>query len=368
MWQDQIKNGIRNSRELSEYIALTPKQREQCDAITRMYPMMITPYYISLADKSDPDDPIRRMCVPSIDENDPSGVFDTSGEATNFKAAGVQHKYAQTALILSTNQCAMYCRHCFRKRLIGLSEDELNKRADDAISYVANHPQITNVLISGGDALMNGNAVIEKYLAGLSQIEHLAFIRIGSRMPVVLPERIYGDTELLDILARYAKVKTIVIVTQFNHPKELTEQAATAIRALQDLNIQIRNQTVLLKGVNDNPNVLGSLLSGLTGLGVIPYYVFQCRPVKGVKGRFQVPLRIGAQIVDGAKAMQNGFGKAVRYCMSHPLGKIEILGAMANGNMLFKFHQNKYRRDESRIFTRRISDTDTWLDEDLEGI
>ena len=132
--------------------------------------------------------------------------------------------------------------------------------------------------------------------------------------------------------------------------------------------LRLLNQTVLLKGVNDNPNVLGSLLSGLTGLGVIPYYVFQCRPVKGVKGRFQVPLRIGAQIVDGAKAMQNGFGKAVRYCMSHPLGKIEILGAMANGNMLFKFHQNKYRRDESRIFTRRISDTDTWLDEDLEGI
>lgn len=368
-WQKELENGIRSMEQLAPKLGLSPEEAAQREEIAKRFPMMITPYYLSLVDTSDPDDPIGRMCIPSLDELDPGGSFDTSGEASNTKMEGLQHKYPPTVLLLSTNQCAMYCRHCFRKRMVGLSEDELNRRADEAIAYVAEHEEVTNVLISGGDALMNPNSVIERYLEGLCAIDHVDLIRFGSRMPVTLPERIYGDEELLKLFERFAQRKTLFVVTQFDHPRELTEQAKRAVRALTSRGVQVRNQTVLLRGVNDSPEVLGSLLAGLTRMGVSPYYVFQCRPVRGVQGRFQVPLAEGVGIVDGAKAMQNGIGKSIRYVMSHPRGKIEIIGRLPDsGETIFKFHQNKYPADSARIFTRRLSTTDTWLNEELNPV
>ena len=141
-----------------------------------------------------------------------------------------------------------------------------------------------------------------------------------------------------------------------------------AVRAVIERGVQVRNQTVLLRGVNDDSAALGSLLSGLTRIGAAPYYIFQCRPVTGVKGRFQVPLQEGVRIVDSAKALQNGFGKSVRYAMSHPRGKIEIFCQLPNGETVFKFHQSRDDRDISRAFTRRLSPADTWLDGELNGI
>lgn len=330
--------------------------------------MLITPYYLSLVNTNDPDDPIGKMCIPSLNEFDPGGSFDTSDEASNTKMDGLQHKYRQTVLLLSTNRCAMYCRHCFRKRMVGYSEAELNKRVDDVVEYVKKHHEVTNVLITGGDAFMNPNHILERYLKELTEIEHLDFIRFGSRVPVTFPKRIYDDQEFLDIFSKYAKRKTLYLVTQFNHPREITDQAIKAIQALISRGVQVRNQTVLLKGVNDDPKTLGALLAGLTRIGVVPYYIFQCLPVTGVKGRFQIPINEGMKIVDQAKSYQNGFGKAVRYVMSHPLGKIEIVCQLDNGGTLFKFHQNKYPSDQSRIFTRKLSKKDTWLDENLNGI
>lgn len=253
--------------------------------------------------------------------------------------------------------------------MVGLTEDELNRVADEAIAYVAEHEEVRNVLISGGDALMNPNSVVERYLEGLCGIGHLDFIRFGSRLPVTLPERIYGDAQLLELFERYAKQKAIVVVTQFNNPRELTDEAKRAVDALLHRGVQVRNQTVLLRGVNDRPEVLGELLRGLTAMNVAPYYIFQCRPVRGVKGRFQVPLAEGIGIVDGAKAMQSGLGKAVRYAMSHPRGKIEILGQLpGTDETIFKFHQNKYPEDNARIFTRKLTEHDTWLDNELEPV
>ncbi len=367
-WQEELRNGIRTAEQLAPVLGWTPEETARCAAIIKRYPMMITPYYLSLVDPSDPDDPIGRMCIPSLTEFDPGGSFDTSGEASNTKLEGLQHKYAQTALLLSTNQCAMYCRHCFRKRMVGLSEDELNHRVDEAVAYVKGHEEITNILISGGDSLMNPNHIIDRYLRELTAIGHLDFIRFGSRVPVTLPERIYGDQAFLELLAKYAQRKAIYLVTQFNHPREITEQSIRAVRAVIERGVQVRNQTVLLRGVNGDGAVLGSLLSGLTRIGVAPYYIFQCRPVTGVKGRFQVPLQEGIRIVDSAKALQNGFGKSVRYAMSHPRGKIEIFCQLPSGETVFKFHQSKDDQDISRAFTRRLSPTDTWLDGDLNGM
>lgn len=290
------------------------------------------------------------------------------GETHNTKLEGLQHKYAQTSLLLSTNQCAMYCRHCFRKRMVGLSDAELNKRVDEAVAYVSGHKEISNVLVSGGDALINPNHILKRYLEELTAIEHLDFIRFGSRLPVTLPERLYDDEEFLAMFEEYARKKALCLVTQFNHPRELTRQAAKAIRAMLERGVQVRNQTVLIRGVNDNGETLGKLLSGLTRLGIVPYYIFQCRPVTGVKGHFQVPLSEGIKIVDDAKSHQNGFGKGVRYAMSHPLGKIEIVCELPDGETVFKFHQSKYPKNNARVLTVKLKPTDTWLDDELCGM
>ena len=367
-WQEELKKGLRRAEELAPILGWTPEETEERAAVAGRFPMMITPYYLSLVDPKDPDDPIGRMCIPSLDEFDPGGSFDTSGEASNTKMEGLQHKYAQTVLLLSTNQCAMYCRHCFRKRMVGLSEDELNRRVDEAVAYVKSHETVTNILITGGDAFMNSNGIIRRYLEELTAIPRLDFIRFGSRIPVTLPERIYGDQEFLDMFAHYAQKKALYLVTQFNHPRELTEEAVRSVRAMIERGVQVRNQTVLLRGVNDSGEVLGKLLGRLTRVGIAPYYIFQCRPVTGVKERFQVPIEEGIRIVDAAKARQNGFGKSVRYAMSHPRGKIEILCRLPSGETVFKFHQSKDDADNARPFTRTLSPSDTWLDEELNGI
>ena len=215
---------------------------------------------------------------------------------------------------------------------------------------------------------MNPNHIIRRYLEEFSSIESLDFIRFGSRVPVTFPQRITGDEELLELFSSYARIKPIYLITQFNHSREITPEAVRAVQALQSRGIQVRNQTVLLRGVNDNPVTLSTLLKGLTRIRVVPYYIFQCRPVTGVKGRFQVPLRKGIRIVEDAKSMQNGIGKNVRYAMSHPRGKIEILGEPEEGRMLFKFHQCKYPEDTARIFVRELTDESTWLDEELNGV
>ena len=346
-------------------LGLNEADSAQMARILAQFPMSVPRYYLSLINWDDENDPIRKMCIPSVRETDLSGSFDTSGEASNTVVVGMQHKYHATALILSTNRCAMYCRHCFRKRLVGLSNEELNKRVDEVVEYVGSHSEINNVLISGGDSLLNPNHIIERYLRELSAIDHLDFIRFGSRLPVTLPERIYGDGELLDMLDEYSDIKTIYVVTQFNHPRELTPEARCAVRALLDRGVQVRNQTVLLRGVNDSPDVLGELFAGLTRAGISPYYIFQCRPVTGVQNRFQVPLLDGIRIVDEAKGLQNGFGKGVRYAMSHPRGKIEIIGTLSDGQTIFKFHQNKCPEDASRIFTRALTPDSRWLDDEL---
>lgn len=362
-WRKELKSNLTEASELKEYMQLTKDQELQLNKILERFPMTVTKYYLSLIDwENFREDPIYKMCIPSIEETDLTGSFDTSGEGENTIMNGMQHKYAQTALILSTHRCAMYCRHCFRKRLVGISEDETAENVEEMAAYVAAHKEISNVLISGGDAFLNSNRVIEKYLELFTGIEHLDLIRFGTRTLVVLPMRITEDEELVSILKKYNKKKQLYVVTQFNHPRELTEEAVKAVRILLDAGIIVKNQTVLLKGVNDDSKVLGALLKGVTRAGIIPYYIFQCRPVSGVKHQFQVPLEEGCKIVEEAKNMQNGQGKCIRYAMSHETGKVEILGFLGEGEMLFKYHQAKNEADRGTIFKRKLLPGQAWLD------
>lgn len=358
-----MRQCYRSIDDVKDRLQLSADEADAIREITKRYPLCITSYYLDLIDPSDPSDPIRRMCIPNPMEFDVDGQEDTSGEADNTVIKGMQHKYAQTTLILSTNQCAMYCRHCFRKRMVGYSSCEVAQELPAMAKYISEHKEINNVLISGGDALANENKVIAQYLETFSAIPSIDFIRIGTRVPVVLPQRITEDPELLQLLRQYSEKKQLIIVTQFNHPREVTEEAVRAIRVLQNCGCVIRNQTVLLKGVNDDPDVLATLMNVLVSYGVIPYYIFQCRPVMGVKNQFQVPLQSGIDIVETAKEKMSGQAKSLRYAMSHPTGKIEILGRLANSEMLFKYHQAKYAADASRLFTLPVPDTQCWLDE-----
>ncbi len=360
--REKLDSSICSIKQLPNYPDLSSEQKEQLAQVVQAHPMCVTPYYFSLINWNDPYDPIRKIAVPTLDELNLEGSYDTSGEAENTKMPGLQHKYAETVLILATNRCATYCRHCFRKRLVGLPTREILKRFEDAADYVERHSEINNVLISGGDPLMLSNEVIETFLKTLKKIDHLNFIRFGSRTPVTLPSRL-SDPELLALFKKYSQIdRRLYIVTQFNHPREITPQSINAVSNLINAGVLMSNQTVLLRGVNDDPDTLATLMNKLVGIGVTPYYIFQCRPVKRVKTHFQVPICEGVRIVEKAKADCNGHSKRFKYIMSHITGKVEILGII-DDEIYFKYHEAKNRKNLGAMFKLRANEKAGWLDD-----
>ncbi len=359
---EELEDIIDSVEQVAQKMGLSYDETEQLKQVAQIHPMRVSPYYLSLIDWNDPNDPIRKMAVPSLEELNLEGFYDTSGEAENTKMPGLQHKYSETALILSTNRCAVYCRHCFRKRLVGLPTEEILKRFEEAAEYIENHTEINNVLISGGDPLVLSNEVIETFLESLTNIDHLSFIRFGSRTPVTLPSR-FNDPELLALFKKYSQMdKRLYVVTQFNHPQEITLQSVSAVNKILNAGVLMSNQTVLLKGVNDDPATLSTLMNELVSIGIAPYYVFQCRPVKRVKRHFQIPICKGLRIVEKTKANCNGLSKRFKYIMSHKTGKVEILGIM-DGNIYFKYHEAKDRKNLGVMFKRRVDEKAGWLDD-----
>ncbi|MHA2601676.1 MAG: KamA family radical SAM protein [Candidatus Thorarchaeota archaeon SMTZ1-83] len=359
-----ISDGLITSvDDLGEVIDLSEPEEQFLSQLTKIHPIRVPEYYLSLIDENDPKDPIRKMAIPTDSELIAEGSYDTSGELSNTVLPGMQHKYPQTAVILATAECAMYCRHCFRKRLVGLPSQEILRDMDAAVSYISDHKEINNVLVTGGDPFTLETSQIERILEALAEIPHLDFVRFGTRIPVTFPQRLLEDDELLRVLRDHSgRSRRLFVVTQYNHPREVTRESIDAVDRLLSSYVTINNQTVLLKGVNDNRNTLADLQNKLVSIGVNPYYVFQCRPVMRVKRNFQVPLYQGYGIIEGAKKLLNGHSKRFRYIMSHRMGKIEILGIL-NDRFLFKYHQAKLRSDEGRIFTRPLDKEATWLDD-----
>jgi KamA family protein len=357
--------GFKSLEEIEQAfgVKIPKEEKKKLQKVVERHPMFIPDYYAGLIDWEDPNDPIKNIIFPSVDELDVSGSYDTSGEKENTVLTGLQHKYKETALLLVTNRCAGYCRHCFRKRLVGIPTNETLKLFDRAVEYIKEHPEITNVLISGGDPLVLPTDVIEYFLSELSKIPHLKFIRFGSRVPVFYPMRIYEDSKLLEVLSKYSTPeRRVYLVTHFNHPREVTKEARRAVDALIRSGVPVSNQTVLLKGVNDDPEVLATLMKEITSAGVIPYYVFQCRPVKRVKTHFQVPLKKGYEIVEKAKQKLDGHAKRFKYIMSHKTGKIEIVGIIGN-EIYLKYHQCKDPRKVGKLFKRLLTPNAGWLDD-----
>lgn len=348
-----------NIRQVPE---LSPDERDRLSAVTGEYVFRLSKYYHSLIDWDDPDDPIRHIVIPHLTELDEYGRLDPSDEAENYVAPGCQHKYQPTALLLVSEVCASYCRFCFRKRLFKEDVQEASLDVSEGIRYIADHPEINNVLLTGGDPLLLSVRRLGEILQALRRIPHVKIIRIGSKVPAFDPESITGNQDLLGMLARHTRADArVYVMAHFNHPRELTPQALAALDALQQAGVTVVNQTPLLRKINSDPHVLGELLSRLSWAGVTPYYVFQNRPVAGNAG-FVVPLAEAYHIVEQAKTRTSGLGKRIKFVMSHSSGKIEVL-AVAGGKIYLKYHQARNPADAGRFMVCDLPPGASWFDD-----
>ncbi|MBO9606810.1 MAG: KamA family radical SAM protein [Paenibacillaceae bacterium] len=315
-------------------------ERRKLKAVAERFVFRVNEYYLGLIDWADPHDPIRRLVIPNEGELSEYGRWDASDEDTNYVVPGCQHKYATTALLLVSEVCGAYCRYCFRKRLFQDEISETSAKVEPGLAYIAEHPEINNVLLTGGDSLILSTAKLRSIIERLRAIEHVGIIRLGSKLPVFNPMRIYEDDQLLDMIQRHSTVdKRIYVMAHINHPREITEEAKRAFEALHQAGAIVVNQTPVLRGINDDAEVLGELLDKLSWAGVTPYYFFVNRPVAG-NADFVLPLERVYRIVEKAKSLTSGLGKRVRLSMSHTSGKIEIL-AIEGGKAYLKYHQSR---------------------------
>ncbi|MEN3045907.1 MAG: KamA family radical SAM protein [Candidatus Hydrothermales bacterium] len=323
-WKWQIKNLIRTPEKLFEaFPFLSEKEKREIRLVARSYPILISPYYLSLIDPDNPDDPIRKQAIPTILEiKDKTGVRDPLEEEEDEAAPGLIHRYPDRALLITTNFCTTYCRHCTRKRLLGKGGtvrvyNEFNKVTD----YLSKHPEINEIILSGGDPLTLPLLKLKFILDELSKVPTIQIVRIGSRVPVTLPMRLF-DEELLKLLSSY---DFLWLNTHFNHPNEITELSKKAVLNLLKCGIPVNNQTVLLKGVNDNVEIMRELLKGLLRIKVRPYYLFHCDPTKGVS-HFRTSVYKGIEIMEALKGHISGLAIPT-YVVDAPHGggKIPIM-------------------------------------------
>jgi len=321
-WRWQLQNRITTLEELSKYIELTEEEIEFFDAVAEEYPFAVTPYYLSLIkDPKDKKDPIRLQIVPSPLEIDEKAQENSHPNALNEETfiKGLTHRYEDRVLISVTSYCGVYCRHCMRKRIFKEGTHATPKELLDVyFDYIKSHKNVKDVLISGGDPLTLDNERLKYILDNLSSIEHLEVIRIGSRVPVTLPQRLY-DEELLDILSKYDK---LWINTHFNHPNEITEDAKVAIRNLLKAGVPVNNQAVLLKDVNDDKETMLELMRKLLTIKVKPQYLFHCDPITGTI-HFRTSIEKGLEIMDYMRGRLSGFGIPT-YAIDLPSGKGKV--------------------------------------------
>ncbi len=303
-WTWQAKNRITNLAELKKYITLTPEEEQGIEKCLAAFRMAVTPYYLSLIDLDNPDDPIRKQAIPSVEELyfAPEESADSLHEDTDSPVKGLTHRYPDRVLFLITDRCATYCRHCTRRRMVGQTDNALPREQIDAcIDYIRQHPEVRDVLVSGGDVFMQSDETLEYVISSLRTIEHVEIIRLGTRTPAVMPQRI--TQALCDMLKKY---HPIWVNVHFNHPNEITPEAAEACARLADAGIPLGNQSVLLAGVNDCVHVMRKLVNGLVKIRVRPYYIYACDLSLGLS-HFRAPVSKGIEIMEGLRGHTSGF-------------------------------------------------------------
>ncbi|WP_439184915.1 lysine 2,3-aminomutase [Carboxylicivirga taeanensis] len=302
-WKWQMRNAIRDIPGLEKVLDLSEEEHEHLSKTLKKFKMAITPYYAALMSKEDRQCPVRKMAVPILNELhiDESDLSDPLHEDVDSPVPGLTHRYPDRALLLVTHECSMYCRHCTRRRIVGETDEDMARgHLEQAFEYIAQTPEIRDVVISGGDPLILSDSRIDYILTELRKIDHVEVIRIGSRMPVVLPQRITDD--LCNIIKKHHPV---YVNTHFNHPKEITEEARQACERLANSGVQLGNQSVLLKGVNDCSNIMKSLMHDLLHIRVKPYYIYQCDLSEGIS-HFRTTISKGIEIIENLRGHTSG--------------------------------------------------------------
>ncbi len=356
------KKKVKYITSIDDLKALTEEERRELKKVVKNFGFRVTNYYLSLIDWNDPEDEIKRLIIPSVEELEPWGEKDPSYEKHYTVAPGLQHKYTQTALFLVGPTCFGYCRFCFRKRLFMEDSNEILFDYKPAIEYIKEHEEIHNVLLTGGDPLILSTERLKDILLSLSEIDHLINLRIGTKALAFNPYRIIYDEELLELFKNINKTgRRLYIISQFDHPREVNNISRRAINKLLSAGCVILAQMPLLKGINDSPFTLSELWNSLTNAGVNTYYLFQCRPTVGNKP-YAVPIERGFKIYEQAKMNCSGIAKRIRYVMSHATGKIEIAG-MTEKHMIFKYHQSADPENIGKTMIFKRNPDAYWLDD-----
>ncbi|MFP4175805.1 MAG: KamA family radical SAM protein [Planctomycetota bacterium] len=319
-WRWQLRNRITTIEELEQYIELTPKERAGIEAASERFTWAIPPYYAGLMDPSDPEDPIRRQAVPSREElQDDLGVPDPLEEGKHSPTDLIIRVYPDRIAFCVGNRCAMYCRHCLRKEtMVGRSDINLaDEKINEGIRWIENNEEIRDVLLTGGDPLLLPDERVESIVSRIHSIPHVEVIRIGSRTPCTLPQRI--TPELCQMLQQY---HPLYLNTHFNHPREITPEAQKACTRLAEAGIPLGNQSVLLKGVNDSVEIMKELCQELMRIRVRPYYIYQCQVLSGTQ-HFRTPVECGREIVHKLQGFTSGLA-VPKFIVDTPYGKIPL--------------------------------------------
>jgi len=341
-WHHQLKSRINNVEKLSKLISLSDSELKALGNSSRLK-MSITPHFLSLIDKNNTNCPLRKQAIPTSQELNISedDLSDPCGEERDMVVNGLVHRYPDRVLLLVTNLCAMYCRHCTRRRLTNKKETSLSQEhLDNAYSYIKKNKKIRDVLISGGDPLILSDEKIESILKSLRAIEHIEIIRIGTRIPVVLPQRI--TPQLVSTLKKY---HPLYISIHFNHSKEISKETKIACEMLADAGIPLGSQTVLLKGINDNTKVMMNLMHELLKIRVRPYYIYQCDLAPGT-AHFRTTVATGIKIIESLRGYTTGYA-VPEYVIDAPGGggKVpispEYIISKSKGNIIIKNWKNE---------------------------
>ena len=344
-WRWQLSNRVNDLETFAQILELTDNEREGLGAPDK-FRVDITPYFISLIDPTDPDDPIRRQVMPLGDEQQAFTAMmeDSLREDQHSPVPGLVHRYPDRVLMLVTTQCASYCRYCTRSRIVGDPAQNFNTRDFEAqLDYLRRTPQVRDVLLSGGDPLTMSPKLLERVLRGLREIEHIEIIRIGTRVPVFMPQRV--DDDLCAMLERY---HPLWVNLHFNHPNEITPEVSRAVDKLSRTGIPIGNQSVLLAGVNDCVHIQRELVHRLVENRIRPYYLYQCDLVEGA-GHFRTPVGKGLEIIEGLRGHTSGYAVPT-YVVDAPGGGGKI-PVMPNYLISYSDHKIVLRNYEGYITT-----------------
>lgn len=302
-WRWQLKNSVATVEKLEKIIPISEEEREGIKKTLAESKFSVTPYYLSLIDKNNPECPIKMQCIPTRNElhRAAADIRDPLAEDKDSPVPRLVHRYPDRALFLASETCGMYCRFCTRRRMVlDRTADQLGKEYDNVIKYIKNHPELRDIIISGGDAMMLRLAHLETILKELKGISHVEIVRVASRTPCTFPQKI--TKEIIDILKKY---KPIYFMTHFNHPYEMTPAAAEACAKIVDAGIPMMNQSVLLRKINSSPYVMKKLTHELLKARVKPYYIYQCDLAEGIE-HFRTPVGNGLKIMEYMRGHTSG--------------------------------------------------------------